>query len=746
MGCAYQPYGPNTRMKNNPLGILEPGEQTDNVSLCPGSGIDGEALAVFGRTSVAWNLVFPKGYPKSTSLDARFLIPDIDPCRPCKHRNVSAGVLLLPSTGEINIVEYLSATCTFSETNDYSFSDCNILFNRVPISGFERSNSSASTNKVTAVSIATLDNVCSSEFGDNAVNNLRNCLCSGTCVFQSVRFGQDLNTTVYLLRYGFQSFPYYSYCILSSASGPRNNESINDLTKSCFVGHENGYTWATAFDPVKSAISEYWTSTDGKANLMISKFDESTKEWHMNSNQNKSLPTELASECDQVRLGIIEENYFYFCLTRKMQPQLHIIDNSGKATTKTLNIDVREYVSSAFGDVSTVVRSNSEEAQFILFYPHPDFADGDSNDDVSSSCYYFVFKTIHATPQIQKIPYCVGNPYTVKYSFEGRLVPYYLPQSEIYLFGPVVVDKTGRLLNITSNERYHDVACLEWQCAPLLPVESGRTDNNGLILAAMQNAESQRNLWVADEVRYFNFKVNIANSKTLDVKLPCYSSPMATLNSFGANATLFGNSEPGFSGFLEEYYLLNRNDTNPKLKYQPVSYWGPAPEITSEMTRLSVGRYTLVNLFPSVKTVYRERRLLSLTSIPANVYNAFAIISAVFCCVIPSVYFMWQRCTRSRNQIENGPSRRPKAPSDTTSEATDNREIDKYNGREFVNKWGFGKEYWFTADRLSPLDGRMYTIGGKIDLFKEKPLCRPPTKTGVFATVRKPMITYSSSD
>eukprot|EP01138_Halocafeteria_seosinensis_P001166 gb/GECG01001192.1/.p1 GENE.gb/GECG01001192.1/~~gb/GECG01001192.1/.p1 ORF type:complete len:1122 (+),score=62.59 gb/GECG01001192.1/:1-3366(+) len=377
---------------------------------------------------------------------------------------------------------------------------------------------------------------------------------------------------------------------------------------------------------------------------------------------------------------------------------------------------------------------------------------------------YFFFQSVHDRPFRRNIPYCLGsvtyyktiNGWSYNYLHSDQeLSPYFLGHSKVYIFGSTIVTMSGNMYHLTDKSLYRNLTTTHWtshglKSAPLLPVDYRSNSINRLTVATMKADFYQPPLESGNHINYFVFEMEL-RSDGFKIHLPC--DTVATLTGFEGQATLRGNERSALSGFLQEYYLFNRSDHFPKLLYQPVSYSGPAPNVSRNFSSLSVGQYGLVNLYPSVKATYKEKQVLSLSAIPGNVYNAFQVAFGVLWVFSPAVYFILAACCYRQSSSRTENTEESSTPGDKDDNYPEYRNsLSGTNEGPYVrashhlehrkasssNAMELARTYWREKDKVN---GRHSYWASKIDFFRIQPLNRPPTRSGLLASVLLIVIT-----
>eukprot|EP01138_Halocafeteria_seosinensis_P014597 gb/GECG01014902.1/.p1 GENE.gb/GECG01014902.1/~~gb/GECG01014902.1/.p1 ORF type:complete len:2334 (+),score=154.34 gb/GECG01014902.1/:1-7002(+) len=739
VGCVYKPSGSYSIEKNPALVTMGPDETTDSIYLCPGGSNQGEAIAILGRTTLSWKIPKVSGFARLVPLYARSLTTrDASGQGPEFYLtpNATSAILMMPSNGFSNQLEYFSMAC-----HDTAH-ECALLHATLGLPSFEErrlATSHKSSSNIVARFTDIRQHSCGEERcydTDDAMANLRKCFsCNQICTLAAFRFGVD--------RALLQVYVHFYDAI---------TEPCDAVKGLCLIHLVQNGSLATTFSATRDCIfrppSEL--TFDSERRSLVQEYQRGRQPrvlnyvdgvgWQSRIDKNHTLSG--YTDCSFIRIAVFDENYFYFCLgDERKNGSLHVIDREGNTSVKALP-GIMVYGGFPPDNAHlTAVRSNTSEAEFIVFYPYPDFQ---STVDPYTSCHYFVLKTIHDKPVLKVVPNCYAydpngaSPNT----YEGRLIPYYLPNNDVYSFGPALVTRTGALYNLTADENYRRVACDGFECAPLIPVDYSSLDTNKMTLAAFLGPQYQQQLYEATEVRFFVFQMD-RDELNPSMKFPFQDDALATLDSFADHATLYSRERSAFSGFLEEYHLLNRSKNTPKLVYEAVSYWGPQPSVGTDFSRFGVGKVSLVNLYPSIKAVSTEQRALTISSMPARIYNAFQVVFGILGLLLPILSLVLCCCPLNNEVPSETEVVAGKVPSwgETSGKHSKSGAID-YTGEGGTRKDSsrgkqivLGRSHWREEDMVVLGSGKLSRVGAKVDLFKAKPLARPPTRSGLCASV-----------
>jgi hypothetical protein len=236
------------------------------------------------------------------------------------------------------------------------------------------------------------------------------------------------------------------------------------------------------------------------------------------------------------------------------------------------------------------------------------------------------------------------------------------------------------------------------------------------------------------------------------------------------------------SGFLQEEYHLGKDV--PNSKFQPVAYVGATMEV--DYPTADYRHY--INMYPSLKVVYRDTRVFAWSVIPANVHGVYRplyvligfflpVVFAIFCkrCLKPSTNKdQWNLDSLHPNALDQEiigeestgkPGRQKVVVGDKVESENEIQENESALYERLMNedqsdrdsidtipiglevegektrtgsgtRKVLGRDVWHSEDVIQENESTLFKIASKVDLFNQKPPRRPVTWSGLAATVR----------
>eukprot|EP01138_Halocafeteria_seosinensis_P001165 gb/GECG01001191.1/.p1 GENE.gb/GECG01001191.1/~~gb/GECG01001191.1/.p1 ORF type:complete len:810 (+),score=72.53 gb/GECG01001191.1/:1-2430(+) len=377
LGCAYKPFGSYTSSHNSNLGFLYPNETTQDLKLCSGSSVEGEALAIIGASSLSWQLYLPSGYGSYAALPSNVVGYKDGFDSHGYSFNVTSSIIPLSPGVTGPQLEYLSFAI-------FSLRKCVLLFNDLDVPGFGEMPSEQSTkaNGRALIHFTESPSVAES-YEHKAPEGLFRCLKhtnNPSCTFTAFKL-ETKTMLKYCFKPGYQRSPYQCvYCMLNMTF-----PDDFDHDRDCLHVSERSIS---AFDAKSEVVVTVPSHDSEKATLEpVTYRYHNVGGWEMTFHRNVSFPN-----CHRVRISKFQGNLFYFCVGKEEEEvTLITVDAEGNQTAQDLGIkpfygDVKDFLSTPRSP--TVVAGEGVEVSFMLFYP---FADFDLTENPQTSCYVFFF-------------------------------------------------------------------------------------------------------------------------------------------------------------------------------------------------------------------------------------------------------------------------------------------------------------------------------------------------------------------
>lgn len=681
MGCMFESYGEKTSQINGNSGIIHSHIPLSNISICAPSKLGEEALVLAAANSLAWNALnkVPNGIPMKFSTAEN-----------ANPYGVSSHIAYLPPITK-NELRYVSGMCIIVDST-LQGSNCSIFYSTVMLPAFE-------------------------EY-ELPVRQIRRIF-----TFPVLLPEVPASEGVFQLRGEIVIAKLYSslLCPMSTRTGESNIFTLDD----CLTLPE--WPYQVSFDPE----TDTFLTIDSAPTTYT--FDRQSG-WTSNTRQVPPFD-DCASEH---KLGSLGDTFYGICqeYSGEICPEygtgelfLHVVGQDGGKSKYATGICVTSSWPNGHLDIRRRTGMNNGT---IIFYPYFDIP------TQLGSCLALIWEP-GSDILVRWIPLCQPT-------FRNTITPYFLFGNDQYLFGHSLMNHNGEFVALLEDDKFDYATCeaicdfsyCGIACAEQLPVSIYTEEVNTVSLASLQKPSRQPSM-VSQSTNvtspFFIVQVPNRNSSSQNLTLPCLSKPFAKLDNF-EDLELSVVADSFLSGLLEEEYLIGESSILPRTKYHQVSYLGPNGNETDVPIPATMGAVHYVNLYPSLKVVYRQHRSFQWSSIPSNAYGVFKQILTLTGCFIPLFFLVFcASCVNRQNEATDKVEGATAVPADVSNWGASKQGSITPRKLQHGERALLGLQNWKEADEINANSTLPVKAAAAVDLFKHRPLYRPPTRSGVIFTV-----------